>query len=399
MRVPRRCVSALTVILVHALCLSCRGDDELGMIQDMSIARADMSSLAADMMGDEGSPRDQSMPSVDAALDCDASVAGCAYSSKQLAIKVHDVDALMDPITSRELPLLVRAPAQPGTYPVVVWGHGGSLNNTGHRLGKTWSELIASQGYIVVHMAHVEFSNAQAITMCELSGLPNAQTCRDNLPQIYTVTRAHDMRALLVHLPTLMASLSQEHGLEADIAHLALAGWSAGSHAPSTLSGATRELAEQTFFSLRPPQGVTFDATIMLSPSGPGHNQYFAHEQSSSWETIRPPTLMATGAHDIKESSPDHTGELRRQSFDYLPADGSRYMLYSHIKQGTGGHGTYNLGDVESPDAALSSLSLALQSVVLAFLDAHLRDDPEARAFLQSTRPSEIAGDAEWLRK
>jgi hypothetical protein len=136
----------------------------------------------------------------------------------------------------------------------------------------------------------------------------------------------------------------------------------------------------------------------MLSPSGPGHNQYFAHERGSSWETIKPPTLMATGANDIKDNM-DQTGEVRHQGFDYLPADGTRYMLYSHIKQGTGGHGTYNLGDAESPNAALSSLSLTLKSVVLAFLDAHLRDDPEARAFLHSTRPSQLAGDAEWLRK
>lgn len=108
-------------------------------------------------------------------------------------------------------------------------------------------------------------------------------------------------------------------------------------------------------------------------------------------------------ANDVKENKPALTGENRRMPFSAQPADGSRYLLYSNLPVGTGGHDTYDLADLGASDARLERLSRALRSVVLAFLDAHVRGDARAKAWLAADAAHTLAAvepaDAEWSRR
>jgi hypothetical protein len=104
------------------------------------------------------------------------------------------------------------------------------------------------------------------------------------------------------------------------------------------------------------------------------------------------------GTNDVKPASPELTGAVRRQAFDLQPAEGNRYLLYSNLEVGIGGHGTYDLGDFDSP-GPLADLSLALTSSVLAFLDAELNGSDAAKAWLASDKALLLAGDAEWSKK
>lgn len=106
-----------------------------------------------------------------------------------------------------------------------------------------------------------------------------------------------------------------------------------------------------------------------------------------------------TGDNDVKPSKPDLTGADRRIAYERQPADGSRYLLYSKLPPGVGGHPTYDLEDLASADPRVVRLSRAIQSTARAFLDATLNGDAAAKAWLESDHAAVLAGDAEVQHK
>ena len=136
-----------------------------------------------------------------------------------------------------------------------------------------------------------------------------------------------------------------------------------------------------------------------MSPSGPGFGGLYDEGGTTSWDAMRGPFLMATGTNDQKPLKPELTGAIRRLPFEAQPADSERWLLYSNLAVGIGGHGTYNLGDLDSRDERVQRLSAAIASSALAVLDAHLRDDARARAWLASDDARVLAGDLDWLSR
>ena len=110
-------------------------------------------------------------------------------------------------------------------------------------------------------------------------------------------------------------------------------------------------------------------------------------------DSVVKPLLVATGDNDWKESNPDLYPEIRAQTYENLPDfDGQHRFLYSLLPIGTGGHGTYNLGDASSTDPQLLRLSLALSSSVRAFLDMHLLGSSDALEYINSENPLILSG-------
>ena len=79
------------------------------------------------------------------------------------------------------------------------------------------------------------------------------------------------------------------------------------------------------------------------------------------------------------------------------PGDGKHWLLYSNLPIGVGGHGTFNLRKPELARRACRA-TVALDCVVRAcFLDAYLRDDADAKAWLASGNAEVLAGEADWV--
>ncbi len=343
----------------------------------------------------------------DGAVDCAVTPAACEYTGQRLPVACVGCAgtpslSVTDPMTGRVLPILIRYPQRTGTYPVVVWSHGGGLLNTGHTGNAVWGDTIAAAGYVVVHLAHVNLNPTTAAALCTLAAVPMNE-CRDGTDPsdseapFVTLARPRDVIAVLDELPGLMTRLAGPGRPTLDPSRVVVAGWSGGSRAPSMLFGATRRLtASQTRFTMPDRRPI---ASVMVSPAGPGFFGYFSEPGGSSYGAMRGPVLVMTGANDVKADTPGLDGSVRRMAFDLQPADGARRLLFSRLPRGVGGHDTYDLADLRAPDVRVARLSLALRSTMLAFLDATVRQDAAAAAWLASDQAARLAGDAEWTRR
>ncbi len=344
--------------------------------------------------------RDRDRP--DGATSCATDLATCEYVGKQLPIVERGAGTFTDPMTGRVLPLYVRFPMGPGPYPVVIWSHGGDLNDTGHLLNDEWSRTIAANGYIVLHLAHVTLTQQTGMALCTLASVPMNECSYGVEPTnaespFITIARPRDIIALLDQLPTLATALANAGGPTADTSKVVVAGWSGGSRAPLALFGAVRTLTPSVpRFAMTDPRPI---AALTLSPAGGGFFGYFSTGTETSWQGVRGPVLVMTGQNDIKPDPPGLTGAIRRQAYDHQPADGKRRLLYSNLPEGVGSHDTFNLGDLHSNDERLSRLSRALVSTALAYLDSVVLDDPDATAWLASDSASTLASDVDYQAK
>lgn len=332
------------------------------------------------------------------AVQCDSSTwQACEYASPEHSVVAVEGYVVELPSLGRKLPVLVRYPAnQPGPLPVVIWSHGGELNDKGHHFGEEWGNALASHGYVTVHPAHVMPDAAQAKALCSQLGIP-ASECNTDTLQVPTVLRTLDVARVVDDIAGIDAWLRTEAGVSLDVNAVAVAGWSAGSQAPMLVAGAKIHATPTVLFSL-PVARVR--AIVALSPQGPGFSGFYESDGDSSWANVTKPVLVVTGDNDKKPQNPELLGSIRRRAYDDLPgADGRQRLMYSLLPEGVGGHGTYNLEDAASADERLTRLSAAAVSAVRAFLDAELRPNPEtAVSYLDAAQPQVLAdaNTTEW---
>jgi len=348
-----------------------------------------------------------------AAVGCDGgddtSVTGCTesdldaceYASPGLEFTQRDAQVPDGSTTGRSLPLRIRVPEGDGPFRVVVYSHGGGFNDGGHAFGLEWAEALASHGYVTVNIGHTTLNTEQAVAFCAIGSVPTGECTVELLGNedsgLVALVKSQDVVGVIDALPTLAAIGADLGGPVVETDEVAVIGWSGGSRATMASSGAS-------FYPS--PSAPAFSETdgrivtrVAFSPTGPGFGGFFDDGGSDSWDTFDGPSLMATGGNDVKPSNPALTGPIRREAYELSPADGSRRLLYSTLPEGQGGHGTYNLADLESSDEAVARFSRALRSAVRAFLDDTLSDDGSAHDWLETDDAHVLAGDADWESK
>ena len=327
----------------------------------------------------------------------------CAYVGDSRQVSFLDGYTVTDPATTRALPLRVRFPlGVSAAVPVIIWSHGGSFNDTGHRLSGVWGDLLAAAGYAVVHLAHVYPTANAAQALCMASGTPMGECNLTDFNPL-TVARPRDVTAVISDLPALSAWLVQQGAPSLDATRVAVCGWSAGSQAPISLAGAVRQVSPSVTRFAQPDARPR--AFVGLSPQGPGFSGYFAAGTETSWDTVRAPNLIVTGEGDVKPANPDLLPSIRRQAWDLQPLGGNRFLLWG--TQQIGEHGTFNMGQGDldenappaSSDHAVLRLQRAVASTVVAFLDAYVRARPDARSYLLSNRAVVLSGGATLTEK
>jgi hypothetical protein len=327
--------------------------------------------------------------------------AACEYPSKGLSVSMSPDFEITDATTGRVLPLRADIPSGAGPFPVVVYSHGGAFNENGHHLSQEWGQTLAAQGYVVLHIAHVPPTAETGAKVCELAGIAPA----DCMPPedledsgFIALFKTFDVVAVLDKLPAI-SDISVSKGMGAlAVDEVGVAGWSGGSRAPLVTMGARFYPIDTSPAPFSHPDN-RLKASVALSPIGPGYGGFFETATDNSWKETRGPILVATGAMDLKATKPDLTGEDRRRAYEDQPADVSRWLLYSNLPEGQGGHSTFNLEDLDNPDPAVAGFSRALSSTVRAFLDASILGDEAAKAWLASDNAKTIAGDADWEHK
>jgi poly(3-hydroxybutyrate) depolymerase len=267
----------------------------------------------------------------------------------------------------RGVPIRIRIPrGVSGRLPLILWSHGGGLQDNGRTLNAAWGRTLARAGYIVIHMSHLDNTRIERAAVCLEFAAANQDEC-NSLPMA-TVYQPRDANVVLSALNWLEQTIPELSG-RIDYTRIAAAGWSGGSMTAMALAGARFRLTNvSNDVAFANPLPKIFLAN---SPQGP---DYIGFKQDS-WREISRPVLVATGAGD---ATPGEDAASRLVAFQKMPP-GGKYQLY--IDHPATDHTTFNLENDDYPQFAQW-----LASYTLAYFDSHLKHKPLAGTFLISNR-------------
>jgi hypothetical protein len=361
---------------------------------------ADASGAADTTPGADGSATaDGAQPGADAPTGgcSETDLEACEYASRGLEYDEFDGIATTEPLTGRALPLYARVPKADGPLPVAIWSHGGGFITGGQLHSEQWGNLLASHGYVTIHIGHSPLPDGGGAKYCEVAKVPDNECVPggdDDANGLLAIGRSFDVVAVLDDLPRLSDLSVAKGGPAFDLDRVVVAGWSGGARGPMMVMGA-KVLPTPGSAPFSNPHALPV-AALFMSPAGPPFAGWYDDGADSSWSEMRGPTFGATGTNDVKPDKTDLTGDIRRIYFPLQPHDDVRWLLYSNLPVGVGGHGSFNLEDAASSDERLSRLNRAISSAARAFLDASVDGDEGAKAWLGSHNAKVLAGDASW---
>lgn len=334
---------------------------------------------------------------------CDSVLAGDAPWSGAGPYKVGTIASLQltDAVRGRTINVLVRYPEGPGPYPVIIFSHGSFSNKDTFSPA---SEHWAGYGYVVIHPNHAD---ARGGTLAGgLAGRPSPDQTRSRSALIgrsgffgggagvanggtSRIERIRDISSVLDSLDQVEAQIPALRGKLLQEA-VAVAGHSFGAYV-AQCQGGVKTLVDGRLENLSDPR-----VKCVVPISAQGESQSYGLT-GDSWTEARTPAMHITGTRD--RSAPNRPGgqmgDVRTKvvPFERSPA-GGKYLLIiegaTHLSFGG------RLGDNRGGADAVSLTKI----MSLAFLEAYLRHDEEAKAWLDGEASSRwIDTQAELKRK
>lgn len=289
--------------------------------------------------------------------------------------EAHDVLA-GHPVVAAQRGLTCRWPQGRTPHGIVVFCHGlGSDGAQYAPLSRHW----AQHGYLVIHPTFADSITAVAQREPQLGLDPQSDLSRwaadpQIRPRMHEILHAPDfwlsrielVRAVMAALPDIAWATA---GDDASGLPCAIAGHSFGAYTAQLLAGAEIDMPDGTAGRFRDGR---FGAAIILS--GQGRDQQGLRD--GSWDGMDGPVLTVTGTLDRGAKGGDW--RWKSEPFELAPA-GDKYLAVLD----DGDHFLGGLTDREH-QAAVPAQREAVRQITLAFLDAHIRDDATARAWLRA---------------
>jgi dienelactone hydrolase len=256
-------------------------------------------------------------------------------------------------------------PAQGRDFPLLVFSHGNWSNKDSYdNIIEHW----VSHGYAVIAPNHLDCcSMAQGIFNSLRYG------------QLALITeRVSDINHLLARLDTI-DQLHPDFAGKADASQLGITGHSFGAFSAQQFGGAGTFDPDTEQFLYFPEAAVK--AIVAISPPGP----MFDTITEGSWDQLSTPNLVTTGTWDIQ---PSFWPDWRMHLMSYERASASdNYALVTQGADHYLGGLICRLDREEAPQLdALSMLRIASTN----FLNAYLKNDAQARAFIDSAKLTEL---------
>jgi len=286
-----------------------------------------------------------------------------------------EIVTLHDASRDKDLAVTAVFPKAGGPYPVIVFSHvWGGKPDAYTRLISFW----AAHGYVVLAPAHADAGD-----------ITNLGAMKDETedPAAWE-GRVRDVTFVADALPTLQRRLPALKG-KMDRSRIAAGGHSYGAYVSQLIAGATVDIPngrqEMSFRDKR------FRAALLLSPQGVNRMGLTAR----SWDHAAIPMMTMTGSRD--RAYGDVGTESRLDPYKHAPA-GNKYLVYFD------GATHFTFCDVASKQeerrpgiAAMrarngmtqTQMYSCVEVVSLAFWDAYLKDNREARSYLHT---SDLAG-------
>ena len=280
----------------------------------------------------------------------------------------------------RTVPLRIYLPKSTTATPVILYSHGlGGSRDAGTYLGKHW----AGRGYVVVTMQHA--GSDQTV----MEGVP----LRDKLETLKKAangesaqSRYRDVAATLNHLETLNQP-EATYAARFDMKKVGMGGHSFGAVTTQAVSGQKFGRLGQKFTDKR------ITAAIAFSPSPPSVGQ-----ASDAFGSVTIPWMLVTGTED-ESMLARTTPEQRREVFKHLPDSGHAYELLldgaKHEAFGDERPTRFKSRSKRNPNH-----HQAIKGISTAFWDTYLKDNVEAKAWLNGNDARSVLESADvWQKK
>lgn len=277
--------------------------------------------------------------------------------------------AVNDAARSREIPVRVYLAQTSKPAPVVLFSHGlGGTRRGCAYLGEHWS----ARGYVVVALQHpgsddsVWRNERPRERMVAMERAASGQNF---------LLRVRDVPAVLDQLDAWNRRPGHALAGRLDLARVGMSGHSFGAVTTQAVSGQSAGPVGQRFTDPR------IRAAIAFSPSSPRRG-----DPATAFGSVTIPWMLMTGTND---TSPIGNADVasRLNVYPHLPTTIDKYELVLHNAEHSAFADRALPGDRKNRNPNHHRAILALST---AFWDAHLREDPPARAWLHGPGPRSV---------
>ena len=274
---------------------------------------------------------------------------------------------LHDDARQTNIPLKIYYPDAPGPFPVIVFSHGALASKDAYSgLGRYW----ASFGYVSIHPSHGDSVADSGFCGTLHEAITDPRAWED---------RPRDISFVLDSLAH-VASFAPQLAGKLDLTRIGVAGHSFGAYTAALIGGTTIHVPWK-----KEPQRFAdprVGAIVLLSPQGEGRMGLTA----DSWGDVRLPMLLMYGSRDFGPFGEPPV--WRNEAFLRAPPgdkydvelEGATHMCFAGSVAAAG----------EAPDRLFQCVKLE----TLAFWDAYLKQDPQARRRLVSQGQRGCSADA-----
>jgi len=325
------------------------------------------------------------VPTIALVLCCLASLASASEPYDPLALPAEtqavprDLD-VRDERRGRRIPVRVFLPADASApCPVVLFSHGlgGSREGCGY-LGDHWS----ARGYAAVFLQH---PGSDTAVWQDAPPARRLAALRDAASLANFRLRVEDVAAVLDALTAWNRDEDHPFAGRLDLDRVGMAGHSFGAQTAQAVSGQSYPLVGRRFTDPR------IKAAVIMSPGTPQGRR----DPGDAFADVAIPWLLMTGTKDTSIIG-GQTVESRLAVFPALP-DSLAYELVLHDAEHSAFTDRALPGDREPRNPNHHRAILALST---AFWDAFLRNDADARVWLDGPGPKAVLEpDDHWQRK
>ncbi len=269
--------------------------------------------------------------------------------------------------------------AAPQKFPVILWSHGFGGNRDGAGF---ISRHLASHGYVIVHITH---HGTDSSLWEGKPGHPWDHLKKTVVSRETTLNRFRDVPFALNQLSQWMVE-HPDVGVHMDMDRLGISGHSFGAMTTQVMAGQMFPDEDGQLMAMPEPR---FKAGILYSPVPISHLLDDGMSDEDVYGTISIPLLHMTGTDD---GSPLHDfGYAERlKVYEHSGQNSGAPEKFLHVLEG-GDHMIYNgtrgkLGNNDLREAHEAEIL----NVALKFWDAYLKDDAEAKAWLEKNQNPDL---------